>query len=207
MKQGTFLMVFALIAAFSLPAFAGTVADDVRIVNTSALDPFEYQKYLEDDDLRRLAELSVSENPTLFPTIESFEAEQDGTQLEFHGSIDPEKEALEFISLPNYEEVGKYDVAVVKPDGSVERYDKEVVIDYKERTIKTYDPLSVEEGDVVLLFAREYVEITFGGVDKGMTGGRSGMDTDTDPGRQAGGGNNNNNGGAAAGNNNGNNRP
>ena len=201
MKKGTYLMVFALIAVFSLPVFAGTAVDDVRIVNTSALDPFEYKKHLDDDDLRRLAELSVSENPTLFPTIESFEAKQDGTQLEFSGSIDPEKEALEFISMPNYEEVGKYDVAVVKPDGSIERYDREVIIDYKERTIKTYDPLSVEEGDVVLLFAKEYVEIVFGGENE-MLGEGVGMASPGQPGN-----NNGNNNGGAAGNNNGNNGP
>jgi len=203
MKKGTFVMVFALIAAISLPAFAGTVVDDLRIVNTSALDPLEYKKHLDDDDLRRLAELSVSENPMLFPTIESFVAKQDGSQLEFHGSIDPEKEALEFISMPYYNEAGKYDVAVVKPDGSIERYDREVIIDYKERTIKTYDPLSVEEGDVVLLFTKEYVETAFEGVERNMIGGedRTGAAT---PG-QPGGHNNGNNGGAAAGNNNGNN--
>ena len=78
MKKGMFLMIFALISIISLPAFAETVVDDLRIVNTSALDPFEYQKYLDDDDLRRLAELSVSENPTLFPTIKSFEASTEG---------------------------------------------------------------------------------------------------------------------------------
>ena len=193
MKKGTFVMVFALIAAISLPAFAGTVVDDLRIVNTSALDPLEYKKHLDDDDLRRLAELSVSENPMLFPTIESFVAKQDGSQLEFHGSIDPEKEALEFISMPYYNEAGKYDVAVVKPDGSIERYDREVIIDYKERTIKTYDPLSVEEGDVVLLFAKDYVETVFGGVDKNMCGGinnpgttTTGRTGTTAPGRQPG---------------------
>ena len=93
MKKGMYLMVLALIAALSLPAFAGTVEDDIRIINTSALDTFEYKKNLDDDDLRRIAELSVSENPELFPTIESFEAKQDGSELEFNGSIDPEKEA------------------------------------------------------------------------------------------------------------------
>ena len=197
MKKGMYLMVIALIAALALPAFAGTVVDDVRIVNTSALDPLVYKKHLDDDDLRRLAELSVSENPELFPTIESFEAKQDGTQLEFHGSIDPEKEALEFISMPYRREVGKYDVAVVKPDGSIERYDKEVIIDYKERTIKTYDPLSVEEGDVVLLFAKEYVEIVFGG-ETDMLGEGVGLASPGQPGN-----NNNGNNNAAAGNNNG----
>ncbi|MBN1881719.1 MAG: hypothetical protein JW885_06050 [Deltaproteobacteria bacterium] len=199
MKRGMFVIIFALIAIISLPAFAETVVDDVRIVNTSALDPFEYQKYLDDDDLRSLAGLSVSENPTLFPTIESFEVRQTKSELEFHGSIDPEKEALEFISMPYYNEVGKYDVAVVKPDGSIERYDKEVVIDYQERTIKTYDSLSVEEGDVVLLFAKEYVEIVFGKEERNTIG--EGRTTTASRGQQPGrpGGNNNGN------NNNGNN--
>ena len=113
MKKGMLLMVIALIAALSLTAFAGTATDDVRIVNTSALDPFEYQKNLDDDDLRRLAELAVSENPELFPTIESFEVIQDESELDIHGSIDPETEDLEFISMPYTGKVGKYDVAVV----------------------------------------------------------------------------------------------
>ena len=60
MKKGTFLMVFALIVAFSLPAFATTVTEDLRIVNTSALNPFEYRKHLDDDDLRKLAELGCA---------------------------------------------------------------------------------------------------------------------------------------------------
>jgi hypothetical protein len=202
MKKGTLLMVIALIAALSLTAFAGTATDDVRIVNTSALDPFEYKKHLDDEDLRKLADLSVSENPMLFPTIESFEATQEKTELRFHGSIDPETEDLEFISMPYYDEVGKYDVAVVRPDGSIERYDREVIIDYKERTIKTYDPLWVEEGDVVLLFAKEYVETVFGR-DTDMHGGDADTPDNTTAGRQPGGnnnGNNNgNNGGLAAG--------
>jgi hypothetical protein len=203
MKKGTLLMVFALIASLSLTAFAGTVTDDVRIVNTSALDPFEYQKQLDDDDLRHLAVLSVSENPELFPTIESFELIQDESELDIHGSIDPETEKLEFISMPYTGKVGKYDVAVVKPDGSIERYDREVIIDYKERTINTYDPLVVEEGDVVLLFAKEYVETAFEGVEMNFSG-NGGPDTAT-TGRQPGnngttaGNNNNGNNGAAAG--------
>jgi len=202
MKKGMYLMVLALIAALSLPAFAGTVEDDIRIINTSALDTFEYKKNLDDDDLKRLAELSVSENPELFPTIESFEAKQDGSELEFNGSIDPEKEDLEFISMPYLNEAGKYDVAVVKPDGSIERYDEEVIIDYKERTIKTYNPLSVEDGDVVLLFAKEYVETAFEGVDKNFTGGNTNTGqpgrTPGNPGRNPG-QPGNNNGGVAAG--------
>jgi len=203
MKKGTLLMVIALIAALSLTAYAGTVTDDVRIVNTSALDPFEYQKNLDDDDLRRLAELAVSENPELFPTIESFEVIQDESELDINGSIDPETEDLEFISMPYSDKAGKYDVVVVRPDGSIERYDREVVIDYKERTINTHEPLVVEEGDVVLLFAKEYVETVFG--ERNTRIGRGDVDTPApaDPGRQPGttaaGNNNNGNNGAAAG--------
>jgi len=205
MKKGTLLMVIALIAALSLTAYAGTVTDDVRIVNTSALDPFEYQKNLDDDDLRRLAELVVSENPELFPTIESFELIQDESELDIHASIDPETEDLEFISMPYTGKVGKYDVAVVRPDGSIERYDREVIIDYKERTVNTHEPLVVEEGDVVLLFAKEYVKTVFGG-ETDMHGEGVSMASPGQPGNNNN-NNGNNNGGAAAGNGNGNNGP
>lgn len=201
MKKGKILLVSAIILLVALPVFASDFAKDVRIVNTSSLNPFKYKKVLTDDDLMRLAELNVSENPRIFPAIESFEVEQDDAELTFHGSIDEETEELEFISMPDESGVGKYDAAVVKADRTIERIDKEVVIDYKERTIKTFDPISVEEGDVVLLFAKDYVETAFEGVDhhvgRGVTPGPGPSDPG-DPGTTANNGNNNN-GGAAAG--------
>jgi len=201
MKEGKIFLVSAIILLVALPVFASDSAEDVRIVNTSSLNPFKYKKVLTDEDLMRIAELSVSENPRIFPKIESFEVEQDAAELTFHGSIDGEKENLEFISMPEDSGIGKYDVAVVKVDGTVERIDKEVVIDYLERTIKTFDPISVEEGDVVLLFAKDYVETAFEGVDhhvgRGVTPGPGPSNPGT-PGTTANNGNNNN-GGAAAG--------
>ncbi|MBN1880528.1 MAG: hypothetical protein JW885_00015 [Deltaproteobacteria bacterium] len=167
MRKGTCLIVFFFVVAVCAISASGEMAArNVRIVNTSALDTFDFQKYLTDDDLNRLADLDVSENPEIFPTIESFEVEQDTYLLEFHGSIDPETEKLEFISMPYYDTAGKYDVVVVKPDGTVVRYDKEVVIDYKERTIKTFCPLTVDEGDVVLLFVKDHIETAFGGKEE-----------------------------------------
>jgi hypothetical protein len=202
MKEGKILLVSAIILLVALPVFASDNAKDVRILNTSSLNPFKYKRVLTDEDLMRLAELSVSENPRIFPTIESFEVEQDDAELTFHGSIDEEKEDLEFISMPERSGIGKYDVAVVKADGTVELIDKEVVIDYMERTIRTFDPITVEEGDVVLLFAKDYVETAFGGVDhrvgRGVTPSGPGPNNPGNPGTTANNGNNNN-GGAAAG--------
>lgn len=190
MKKGMCLIVFIIVAMFAVTAFGEMAAKNVRIVNTSALDIFDFQKYLTDDDLKRIAELNVSENPEIFPTIKSFEVEQNKFLLEFYGSIDPETEELEFISMPYYNKVGKYDAVVVKQDGTVERYDAEVVIDYKDRTIQTYYPLTVEEGDVVLLFAKEYIETAFEGVEKrpGNVPPADTGDPGEDPGAPGGGG-------------------
>jgi len=171
MRKGMCLIVFFIFIAVCVVSASGEMAaDNVRIVNTSVLDTFDFQKYLTDDDLNRLADLDVSENPTLFPTIESFEVEQNKYLLEFYGSIDPETEDLEFISMPYYDTAGKYDAVVVKADGTIERYDTEVVIDYKDRTIQTYYPLTVEERDVVLLFVKDHIETAFGGEEKVFPG-------------------------------------
>jgi hypothetical protein len=189
MKAYTLLMTAMLIGAMALPALAFDVDRDIRIVNTSALDTFRYRSHLSDDDLRRLAELSVSENPEIFPTIKSFEAEYDMSNLTFTSSIDPETEEFEFISMSYYPEAGKYDIAVISPGGEIMRYDREVIVDYEDRTIDTYEPIPIDENDVVLLFAKEYVEIRFEGVEKDDTIGGAPSRGST-PGQPGGGGNN-----------------
>lgn len=173
MKIYTLLMAVMLVGAMALPALAFDVDRDIRIVNTSALETFGFRSNLDDDELRRLSELSVSENPEIFPTIESFDAEYEMSNLTFHSSIDPETEEFEFISLSYYPEAGKYDIAVISPEGKVMRYDREVIVDYEDRTIDTYEPIPIDENDVVLLFAKESVEIRFEGVDKDDSLGRA----------------------------------
>jgi len=193
MKVYTLLMTLMLIGGLALPASAFDVNRDIRIVNTSALETFGYRSHLSDDDLLRLSELSVSENPEIFPTVQNFEAEYDASRLKFHSSIDPVTEDIEFISMPYFPEAGKYDIAVISPDGKVTRYDREVVIDYKDRTIDTYETIPISEDDVVLLFAKEYVEIRFEGAEKDDTiGGDPGRGGTTgQPGGNTRGGNNN----------------
>ena len=65
--------------------------------------------------------------------------------LTFFGSMD-EKELIEFVFLFNKEKPGKFGVAIVKADEKVVNFDKEVVVDYKKRSMKTFDPLLLRRG-------------------------------------------------------------
>ncbi len=168
MKKLTLLIGLLFTISFAVFAFAGagTPHAKIRIVNLSALG---VEKELTDEELVRLADIHISENPEIFPEVANFVIKMDEVQvkyapdsylssgaLAFSGSME-EKEMLEFISLLNHEKAGKFDVAIVKADGTVVKIDKEVVVDYKKRSIKTYEPLTIEEGDVVLTFVRDVV--------------------------------------------------
>jgi hypothetical protein len=59
---------------------------------------------------------------------------------------------------------GKYDVSVVGSDGSIRKYDKEIVIDNVNRTIKTYGTIDINGGDVVLMFVRDVRVVQFNSV-------------------------------------------
>jgi hypothetical protein len=178
MKKVILLVSVAFLLAFILSVYAVTPQTNFRVVNTSAVgSALGPATKLTDTDLVELANLGTAENPRVFPPLSSLnlKVEEFGTEytpgisipsgaLTFSGSI-TEEEAMEFVSLPNAEGAGKYDLVIVKPDGTVTKVDNEVVINYEERTIKTYDPLAVEEGDVVLVFVKDFEE-TFFGKDK-----------------------------------------
>lgn len=168
MKKLTILTALLFIFSLTVSTFAEEPHTRIRIVNLSALG---VEKELVDEELVRLADIEISENPEIFPNVANFVIKVDENvfkyipdtsvyigNLTFSGSME-ENEMLEFISLFNHNKVGKFDIAIVKPDGTVVKIDKEVIIDYEKRSMKTYEPLTVEEGDVVLAFVRDIVII------------------------------------------------
>ncbi len=170
MKRVTFLIVLLFTISLALFAHAETPNTKIRIVNISALGS---EHELTDEELVKIADIQISENPEIFPAITEFVIKVDGVEVKyipdvsisngkliFSGSMS-ETERLEYISLLNHNKAGKFDVAIVKPHGTVIKIDKEVVIDYEKRSIKTYDPIHVEEGDVVLVFVKTLVVIVF----------------------------------------------
>ncbi len=200
MKKLTLLIGILFTISFAVFAFAGAPNAKIRIVNISALG---VEKELSDEELVRLADIHISENPEVFPEVADFVIKMNNMQVKyapdsylshgnlfFSGSME-EKELMEFISLFNYEKPGKFEVAIVKADGTVVKIDEEVVVDYKKKSIKTYRPFNVEEGDVVLTFVRDVVIIDLPD-NKIAIGNRNGQGPNN-PGR-AGGGNNNPNG-------------
>jgi hypothetical protein len=185
MKRLLFLFCIALAVGMVSPVLAEMPQTNFRVANISALGP---TKDLNDDDIIELAHLGTAENPRLFPALTSLNLNVEGIAREYSpgagipagslklsGSID-EMEKMEFISLPNDGGAGKYDLVIVKTDGTVIKIDDEVVINYKERTIKTYDPVTIEDGDVVIAFVRDVKEIYFGDKDKDEEPYRPGND-------------------------------
>ena len=149
------LLMVGLLMYSALPA----VAAEFRVVNTTALGG---AKELSTEELVKVSKLGVAENPRVFPALSTFNYTLEKGALMLSGSIE-EKENMELISLPDPDAAGKMDLAVVKPDGTVVKIDDEVVIDYKARTIRTFSPVMVGEGDVVLAFARDIKEVYLGG--------------------------------------------
>ena len=120
----------------------------VRVVDLSALGS---PTKLDDAELARLADLSAAENPEIFPFVSDFVLKSgaevatgsDSTitcvlscPIDISGSL-KEEDKLEFVSMPSTSDAPKYDIAIVKPDGSVVKVDKEIIVDYKNRTLNT----------------------------------------------------------------------
>ncbi len=172
----TAILSLVFISTFSTPIFAETTKAEIRIVNISEISGKKSE--LSDVELLRLAKIETSENQKLFPKLENFKIKTekgeisytpgshfDGGQITFFGAIKM-IERLEFISAINpLERSGKYDIAVISPNGSIERIDKEIIIDYEKRTIKTYQPIEIGGGDVILIFVRDYILQGFGDND------------------------------------------
>ena len=171
MKKLVPLLITVFVLAISLTAFAEMPQTNFRVVNISSLGQAQD---MDDTELIDMAEIGVSENPKIFPSLTTMSLKVDemgsdynpGTyipagSLTFSGSIS-EEEMMEFISLPNHNGAGKYDLAIVKSDKSLMKIDDEIVVDYANRTIKTYKPIKVEEGDTILVFVKDVVKTHFG---------------------------------------------
>ncbi|GEM_PF-1453437 len=178
MNRITLLAAMVFLLGLAVLSFAGSPLAKIRVVNISALGA---QNELTDDELRNVAIISLSENPEIFPDIVNFviwigtfkskyspNMSLSSGPIKFSGSIE-EKEALEFISLPDKNKAGKFDMAIVKPDGKVIKFDEEIVIDYKKRSIKTSKPINVEDGDVLLVFVKKFVRISFPDAENNYT--------------------------------------
>ncbi|MBN1574028.1 MAG: hypothetical protein JW984_12600 [Deltaproteobacteria bacterium] len=169
-----FVVVFFFGASLFLtgapPASARTVKAKVKVVNISY---FDKGADITDADLIRLAIEETEGNENLFPKINGLTLKSGGEKLpyspgvaipaapfSFYGGPDPKKR-LEFISISSSRQAGKYDIAVVGSDGSIRKYDKEIVIDNVNKIIRTYETIEIKGEDVILLFIRDIKVIQF----------------------------------------------
>jgi hypothetical protein len=178
-KGGLFSAVF-LISLVFLPVLMNTTGNaqelhaTMKVINLSGLD---FDKELGDVDLLWIATLNPSENPDLFPPLKNLIITSgDGNipyktgifipsgSISFNGSITL-GERMEFISPKEEGSISKFDAVVVTSVGTLLKIDKEIIIDYKERTIMTALPIHVDEGDVLLLFVRDVKMTHFGDKD------------------------------------------
>lgn len=168
-----FFCAIALFLTATPNASARTVKAKIVVVNISGLGG---GNKITDADLIGFGLAETKDNEKLFPKIGDLNLKSGGVSLSyspgiaipagllsFSGGLSPETR-LEFNSIPKTERSGKYDVAVVGSDGSIKKYDKEVVIDNVKRTIKTYGAIDINGGDVVLLFVRDIKVIQFNSV-------------------------------------------
>jgi hypothetical protein len=157
------------VLSLALAAMAASPVAKVRVLDVTA---YGEDKLQDDAGIVSAATLSLAEDPQLFPAIESMVIKvgkdsvnysPDSTVpvgwLEFSGSIG-ETEPFEFISIPKPNEVGKFDAAIVGRDGKVAYLDEPIVIDYRLRTITTVKPLSIKDGDTLLVFVKTSDPIT-----------------------------------------------
>ena len=186
-KLLSLFIVVALLSAVSVFAAEPPIAK-VRVVDLSALSS---PTKLDDAELARLAVLSAAENPDVFPFVSDFVLKSGaevatGSEssitcvlscpIDISGSL-KEEDKLEFVSMPSTSDAPKYDLAIVRPDGSVAKVDKEVIVDYKNRTLNTSEEITVGEGDVILTFVKAVKPIQFG--EKKQIEGKK--DTPNDP--------------------------
>jgi len=165
-------IVFACIALMAMEPslFAAEDGARLRIINVSSL---VRDGVAADGDLAAWARMPLSDS-SLFPDVAHFDIGCASTAtyyvpdisfpsgaVSFSGGITI-RERLEFISLEGGQNGEKIDAAIVSKDGAIRTIDKEIVIDYRERTIKTYSPIAVQNGDTILLFVRDRKAIHFG---------------------------------------------
>jgi hypothetical protein len=176
-KSILFITVIMAAMTFAVAAMAASPVVKVRVVNVDLLGE---DAVTTPEGLVKTANISIAENPAIFPPIETMVLRVGKDQakytpdvtlpagaLSFSGSIS-EEQMLEFISIPNPEGAGKYDGAVVSRDGKITYLDDPIVIDYKLRTITTPKSLTVKDGDVLLLFTKNSEKIPMGHDVKGV---------------------------------------
>ncbi len=163
-----FVIGVLAIGAFAAPAPPAPQAQ-VRVVNLSAVKGMVYN----DKGLMTLANLDVSKNTKIFPIVSNFSivtAGKDYTpgtaipcQVTCPINISSEikdTEKLVFASVQDLTAPGEvtpqeFNVAVVKTDGSVNRINEAVDIDYSQKILKTSKPIPLAAGDTVLVFVKD----------------------------------------------------
>jgi hypothetical protein len=151
-------------------ASARTVKAKVKVVNISHYDMGED---ITDADLLRLSTEEVCSDERLFPRVEDLTLKMGGGKIPYSPGIEIPAAPLSFLGVLRQEtrteytsisasgKAGKYDIAIVGEDGSIKKYDKEIVIDKVNRTIKTYQAIDIHGGDTVLLFVRDIKVVHF----------------------------------------------
>jgi hypothetical protein len=172
----TAVLALVLTSTFATSVPAETTKVEMRVINISEVSGKKSE--ISDVELLRLAKIEISEDEKLFPGLKHLRIKTergevfytpglhfDSGLITFSGVIGMQ-ERLEFVSLENpLERSGKYDIAVISSSGNIERIDKEIIIDYEKRTIKTFQPIEIGGGDVLLVFVRDYIPQSFGNDD------------------------------------------
>jgi hypothetical protein len=140
----------------------------VRVLNISAL---KHRVELNDERLLEFAGDAVEDSSRHYPQLETVILENgDETAIytpdvsigpgliDVSGALDTEG-GFNFTSISVRTLPGKSDLAVIGFDGTVRRFDEEVIIEYDDRSITTSRPILVLPGDTVFLFVRETREM------------------------------------------------
>lgn len=178
MKKSVVLMTL-IVFAFGALALGALAAEpqgteeapiaQVRIVNVSALSGMTYN----DNGLVTLANLDVSKNTKIFPIVADFSIIESGKKYKAGADIPcqvtcpinisstiKEDEKLAFTSVQDLtvsiEATPKeFNIAVVKKNSAVKRFNEAAEIDYSKKTLKTAKPIPLAEGDTLLVFVRD----------------------------------------------------
>lgn len=176
MKRIAIFAAFAAVVLVLAAAMVGAAASvpasvKVRVLNVSVYG----EKNLTDaKGIAEAATMSVAQDPRMFPPIESLLVTSGNDSAKYAPDVAlpagglkvagsaSEAEKINFTSLPNPDMPGKFDIAVVSPDGTVKYINEQVSIDYVNRAITTVTPFAVKDGDTVLVFVKDVDKMYFG---------------------------------------------
>jgi len=164
MERKTLAVVlgFLLACLVVAPAFAATSSPETRVVNLKILG----LNVLTDEDLVRLAQMDISQNPDLFPPVPNFGvtiqpcsagyptggSDLTTGSISLFGKID-DSYAYRFASIGDPASPGNnWVAAVVKPDGTVLRIDQSMGITVEGKSMNSTVCLMVNPEDVILVF-------------------------------------------------------